>query len=160
MILPPGAIELCWQKSLLVVDDDPIACESVSSVAQAQGWSTTGVATFDQAAERLKSHEFDCIVAETTLAGATLEPFLRGMAAHGDILPVLIVSAAPAAETAALADLGQSLGLNMCYPIGKPIPLATLTSRLTRIEERLRDGIDSCCHMDCHWRKSARAADA
>jgi DNA-binding NtrC family response regulator len=157
--LHPEPLEVCWSTSLLVVDDDPAVKEIVCETADSVRWTSMTAATFAEAEQVLKEKEVSCIVCDVSIGEAGIGRFLRNLAAVGYTPPILIIGIGGDRALAEAADLGYHLGLNICYPIEKPLTSAKLAGRFERINKRLQDGIEGCCHRDCYWRRLAQAPD-
>ncbi|NVO17257.1 MAG: hypothetical protein HXX10_24790 [Rhodoplanes sp.] len=158
--LVPTPRRILWRNSVLVLDDDAASRRAISQFAATVGWAPVAVPTFADAEAMIETHNFDCIVSETTVGGRDVGEFFAALAALGCVIPVLIVGGAGRNVIDAAADLGYGLGLHVCYPIEKPLAISTLCDRLLRINKRVLDGHESCCHRDCHWRRSDRAPAA
>lgn len=154
--LIPTPRRVLWRNSVLVLDDDPSSRRTICTFAATVGWAPLAASTFAAAETMIGTHNVDCIVSETSVGQRDIAGFFEALAELGCTIPVLIVGTSNAAAEAA-ADYGYTLGLNVCFPIEKPVTVATLCSRLLRINRRVLDGIDSCCHRDCHWQRSGTA---
>lgn len=157
--LQPQPCETAWRRGLLVLDDDPAVRRHVCAIADRTGWAAIAAASFADGETLLGGENFDCIVTDLTVDGAPVAGFLRTLAELFCTAPVLLTGTGNRAHRFAAADFAWGIGLNACYPIGKPIVAAGLSGRLARIDERLQRGISGCCFRDCHWRKALEAPD-
>lgn len=158
--LRPEPCGQTWKRGLLVIDDDPAVCRTVCAIADRTGWAAVAAARFTDAETLLGTENFDCIITDLSVDGAPVAGFLRTLANLCYTAPVLLIGTGNRAHRFAAADFAWGLGLNTCYPIGKPLVAAGLSGRLARIGGRLQDGIVGCCFADCHWRKAVEAPDA
>jgi DNA-binding response OmpR family regulator len=155
--LHPEPLEVCWRKSLLVIDDDPASREVVCHLAESTGWVSTTASSFAEAEHILGEQDVDCVICDLSVGGTEVVNFLRDLAEAGHTLPVLIIGAGDREALDEAGDAAYGLGLNTCYPIAKPLATEKLAIRLARIQRRLCDGIDGCCHRDCYFRRLPQA---
>jgi DNA-binding response OmpR family regulator len=153
--LRPQPTDTLWRRGILVLDDDAIARRTICAIADRAGWASITAPSFAEAESLLGTENFGCIVTDVTVEGIPVDGFLHTLADLCYTAPVLLVGAGGAALRNAAADLAFRLGLNICHPIAKPIELATLAIRLSRIDTRLQAGFTGCCSRDCHWHKAA-----
>lgn len=151
--------ETLWRRGILVLDDDAAVRRTICAIADRAGWASITAPSFAEAEALLGAENFGCLVTDVTIEGLPVDGFLRTLADICYTAPVLLVGAGGPAVRSAAADLAYRLGLNTCHPIAKPIELATLAIRLSRIETRLQAGLTGCCSRDCHWRKAETAPD-
>ncbi|RAI33789.1 hypothetical protein CH340_11160 [Rhodoplanes serenus] len=138
---------------MLVLDDEAAVRRTICAIADRAGWAAITATSFVDAETLLGVENFGSIVTDITIAHAPVEDFLRTLAEIGYTAPVLLTGAGDASRLGAVADFAYDLGLNTCFPIAKPLALATLASRLARIDSRIERGFAGCCFRDCHWRK-------
>jgi DNA-binding response OmpR family regulator len=153
--LEPKPTDTLWRRGILVLDDDAAARRTICAIADRAGWASITAPSFSEAETLLGTENFGCIVTDVAVEGVPVDGFLHTLADLCYTAPVLLLGAGGAALRNAAADLAYRLGLNTCHPIAKPIELATLAIRLSRIDSRLQAGISGCCSRDCHWHRAA-----
>jgi EAL domain-containing protein (putative c-di-GMP-specific phosphodiesterase class I) len=85
---------------ILLVDDDPQLLRGFARVLVGAGYEVVTMDDAEQASEALKTKSFDAIVSDISMPGMNGMQFLRAAREHDLEVPVLLVTGAPAVETA------------------------------------------------------------
>jgi DNA-binding response OmpR family regulator len=112
------------------VDDDPGILDVVSYALQGEGFDVE-TATDTQDAERALEQAFDVVVLDVMLPGGSGTDLCRRLRAHGDVVPVLMLTARDA-ET----DLVVGLEAGADDYVTKPFSTAELVSRVRAMLRR------------------------
>lgn len=89
---------------ILIVDDEESLRLTFEKFLKRQGYDTViGVSSFDEATAALKAHEFDLIISDIVLRGASGIDLLRQVKESGHQCPVVMITGYPNIETAAEA---------------------------------------------------------
>lgn len=148
--LRPRPLEVYFQRSLLVLEDDPSLRDLVCEIAGGLGWKTECLGDFFAPQDQLYQGHFDCIVSHVSLKRRQITPLLRFMSEWRIWVPLVIIGRDKRTNDAA-AEIAFRMGLGVCYPLETPLDSGLLRGRLARIDERLSDGFEGCCSRDCHW---------
>ncbi|WP_019948932.1 response regulator transcription factor [Hymenobacter aerophilus] len=117
---------------LLLVEDEPALRNTLVDYLRQSSYVCEVAGSFEQALEKIKLYDYDCVVLDLTLPGAGNGlDLLRTLKADGSRAGVLIVSA-----RAALDDRLTGLDLGADDYLTKPFHLAELNSRLRAIIRR------------------------
>jgi EAL domain-containing protein (putative c-di-GMP-specific phosphodiesterase class I)/CheY-like chemotaxis protein len=97
----PGAVES--RGRILVVDDEPLVVEVHARILQRQGFEAVSAANGELAIEHLRRSTFDAVVSDISMPGMDGIQLLRAVRDLELDLPVILITALPAIETAAKA---------------------------------------------------------
>jgi DNA-binding NtrC family response regulator len=118
---------------LLVIEDTAVHLSILRKIAAQAGFATTGVSSFEAAAQVVKALKFACITLDLNLgekSGNDLLKLLSDMNYRG---PLLIISAEDAHTRDVSARAGRILSLNVYPPFSKPVDLTALRQTLRQI---------------------------
>jgi EAL domain-containing protein (putative c-di-GMP-specific phosphodiesterase class I) len=100
---PPSSGQLPIRRSpgrVLIADDEPMLLRGLSRVLSRAGFDVVTVSDGRQAADLLTTQEFDAIVSDISMPGMNGIQLLRAARERDLDVPVLLVTGAPAVETA------------------------------------------------------------
>jgi len=117
---------------VLIVDDDPQMLRVYERILRAAGFALERAADGRAAAEAVRRGHFDVIVSDIDMPGLDGIGLLRAVREHDLDLPVVLVTASPAVETAV-----QALEWGALRYLIKPVAAAELT-KVTRHAAQLR----------------------
>lgn len=83
------------RRSVLIVEDDGAIRRAISDLLSDEGYSVVAVGDVRAARLVLARHEVSAVVLDWCLENDTAEPILRGLAASGAPVAVVLVSATP-----------------------------------------------------------------
>lgn len=79
-------------RTVLVVDDEPIVCKAISRLVKSEGHDTVMALTYSDALAQLETSEFDLITLDMRLAGKHGNDLLAEMDKRNIETPVIILS--------------------------------------------------------------------
>jgi DNA-binding NtrC family response regulator len=118
---------------LLAIDDSGPHLSIVCKIATQVGFVATGADSVAQASRLLQQRTFDCITLDLSLGERSGIEILELLAAMKCRTPIVVISGSGNAMCAETVGIANSLDLNLCPPIPKPINLAVLRGVLTQI---------------------------
>lgn len=110
---------------VLLVEDDRSLGETLQNWLQLDGYAVDWVMRGDLADTALRTHSYDCVVLDRGLPRLSGESLLAALRAHGNAVPVLIVTARDT-----LADRIAGLDLGADDYLVKPFDLEELSARM------------------------------
>ncbi len=119
---------------LLVIDDDTVHRMVICKIAANTGYEVFGVASYEDAARRIREHQYDCITLDLSLGKHAGVEVLRDLRESKCKAPIIIISGAAEAISAETVKIGKSFALNIRNPIPKPVNLAALRQSLIDIK--------------------------
>jgi len=118
-------------RSILVVDDNPDALETLATLLNVLGTETVRQASSaEKALEIIKGEKFSLIVSDYRLEGMNGVEFLDQLRAQGNQTPVLLLSGAP--ETAAVIRATNHQHVDF---FGKPFQMSDFCDAVERLAE-------------------------
>jgi CheY-like chemotaxis protein len=116
-------------ESILVVEDNPIALKTLSTLLHALGAQTvTEAESAEKALEFLKTRSFSFILTDYRLGGMNGVQFLEELRASGNQTPVIVLSGAPD-KTGVM----RAATYNRVDFFGKPFHMDELTGAIDRL---------------------------
>jgi EAL domain-containing protein (putative c-di-GMP-specific phosphodiesterase class I) len=112
---------------VLVVDDEHALARSVARVLSGAGYTVTTVGDGAAGIEALKRSEFDVILSDIQMPGMSGVDLLRLVREHDLDVPVVLMTADPRVETAAMA-----VELGALQYLVKPVPIDVLRAAIER----------------------------
>ena len=109
---------------VLVVDDDAVHRIIICKLAIKAGLAPFEAGNCGDVVRLTTSDGFECATLDLSLGERAGTEVLRHFSICGFRAPIVIVSGSEADVTQHAFDLGQSLGLNMWEPLGKPVDLS------------------------------------
>src|SRR5687768_6877454 len=104
---PPPLFQLETKGCVLVVDDEPAVRRANMRVLQTAGYTVVEAADGSHAIEALRTREFDVVLSDITMPGMSGVQLLRNIRDIDPDMPVVLLTANPAMETAVEAvELG------------------------------------------------------
>jgi EAL domain-containing protein (putative c-di-GMP-specific phosphodiesterase class I) len=103
LVNPPSSGQLPIRRApgrVLIADDEPMLLRGLSRVLSRAGFDVVTVSDGRQAADLLTTQEFDAIVSDISMPGMNGIQLLRAARERDLDVPVLLVTGAPAVETA------------------------------------------------------------
>ena len=116
---------------LLIVEDEPALRNSLVEYLRLDGYVVEEAASYEQANEKIKLYQYDCVLLDLTLPDGNGLDVLRTLKADRSPAGVLIVSA-----RGALDDKVLGLELGADDYLAKPFHLSELSARLKAIIRR------------------------
>ncbi|MDQ3563729.1 MAG: response regulator transcription factor [Pseudomonadota bacterium] len=110
---------------VLLVEDDRSLGENLQNWLQLDGYAVDWVMRGDLADTALRTHSYDCVVLDRGLPRLSGDSLLAALRAHGNAVPVLIVTARDT-----LADRIAGLDLGADDYLVKPFDLEELSARM------------------------------
>jgi DNA-binding response OmpR family regulator len=129
----PGSLRL------LVIDDDNLHRMIICRVAGKAGYFPAGAASYDEAAQLIQDHVFDCITLDLSLGEHAGVELLRRLWVLGCKIPIIIISGCDQTVCGDAQKVAESLKLNVWDTLTKPVNLAELRDCLERLKAS-RDG--------------------
>jgi DNA-binding response OmpR family regulator len=120
---------------LLVIEDADVHLSILRKIAAQAGFATTGVNSFDAAANVVRKRSFDCITLDLNLGEKSGNDVLQLLSDLRCRAPLLIISAEDDRTREIAGRAGKILGLNVFPPLSKPVDLALLRQTLKQIGE-------------------------
>ena len=115
--------------SILVVEDNPVALKTLSSLLSALGAQTvTEADSAEKALEILKTESFSFILTDYRLGGMNGVQFIEQLRADGDQTPVIVLSGAPD-KTGVM----RAATYNRVDFFGKPFRMDELSDAMERL---------------------------
>lgn len=115
--------------SILVVEDNPVALKTLSTLLNALGAKTVREAeSAEQAMEFLKSEKFSVILTDYRLGGMNGVQFIEQLRAGGNQTPVIVLSGAPD-KTGVM----RAATYNRVDFFGKPFRMEELSGAIERL---------------------------
>ena len=115
--------------SILVVEDNPVALKTLSTLLNALGAKTVREAeSAEQAMEFLKSEKFSVILTDYRLGGMNGVQFIEQLRANGNQTPVIVLSGAPD-KTGVM----RAATYNRVDFFGKPFRMEELSGAIERM---------------------------
>jgi two-component system response regulator MprA len=115
-------------KRILVVDDEPMVCDSIKRMLEFDGHQVEMATSGQQALEVLQNAKFDLIMIDyrmPVMTGDKLAGLIKARAPH---LPILLISA-----TAQVLEQSQEPLAGVDLMISKPFPLEELREAIVRV---------------------------
>lgn len=126
-----SAIVAIDQKSVLIIDDDPILFETAAAMLRKRGFSETAYAADAKTAFMHLQSGFSAnlIILDLYLPDVDGVEILGDMRDHWSAIPILIVTSADASVRNAVLHLASAYGLDVRGAISKPLT----TEKLDRV---------------------------
>jgi len=118
-------------KTILIIDDDKVLCDSLAKGLRQNGFSTVTAASADAAMHIMDRMSFDAMVLDRMMPGTDGLTALRHWRARGIAMPVIMLTAMGGAEN---SIAGLSGGADDY--LAKPFALKELVLRLKNIMDR------------------------
>ena len=115
---------------LLIVDDEPDVAELIRFVAEEVGFAVRCVHSAHAFRESFRDAPPSAAVLDLVLPMEGGVELLRELGEGGCRVPILLVSGVDSAVLATAARIGESHGLDVRGPLGKPMPVAELDATL------------------------------
>jgi len=93
------------EKRILVVDDEPHVQEALRQLAAWGGFVADSASSGEEALARLAAQRFDVVVTDNRMAGISGVELAKAIKARWPLLPVVMFTAYPPAETSDSIDL-------------------------------------------------------
>ena len=131
------------QPHLLVVDDDPTLLRSVSRMLTQRGYAVTTASNGQFAVDLVHRHQFDAILSDIAMPQMDGIELLRNVRQHDLLVQVILITGAPAIDTAV-----QALEYGALHYLTKPVSNDELASvveravglyRLARVKQQAMD---------------------
>ena len=106
---------------VLLVDDEPTLLRGISRVLSERGYNVICECDGDSALSTFRSREFDVIVTDIAMPNMDGIQLLRQLREHDADVPVVLITGAPAVDTAV-----KALEYGAFHYLTKPIPLGSL----------------------------------
>jgi two-component system cell cycle sensor histidine kinase/response regulator CckA len=111
------------RKRILVVDDEPLVCESVCMLLTYEGHDVKTAASGEEALTKYTHAEFDVVITDFCMPGMKGDELSRALKERAPSTPVILLTAFPPARQPATIDL----------VLTKPFFLDTLREGLARV---------------------------
>jgi|GEM_PF-1970918 len=122
---------------LLVIDDDTVHRMIICKIGTNTGYDVFGVASYEDAARRIREQQFDCITLDLSLGKHAGVEVLRDLRESKCEAPIIIISGSTEAISAETVKVGKSFALNIRNPIPKPVNLSVLRQSLIDIKAQI-----------------------
>jgi CheY-like chemotaxis protein len=107
----------------LVVDDEPLVCESVAMLLAYEGHDVETACSGEEALVKHSQAEFDVVITDFSMPGMKGDELSRALKERAPTLPVILLTAFPPARPPVTIDL----------VLTKPFYVATLREGLARV---------------------------
>ena len=122
---------------LLVIDDDTVHRMVICKIGTNTGYDVLGVASYEDAAKRIREQQYDCITLDLSLGKHAGVEVLRDLRESRCEAPIIIISGSSEAVSTETIRIGKSFDLNIRNPIPKPVNLAALRQSLIDIKAQI-----------------------
>jgi EAL domain-containing protein (putative c-di-GMP-specific phosphodiesterase class I) len=127
---------------VLIADDEELVRGALARVLERAGFEVSVASDGDEAAAMAKAERFDVVVADVCMPGRSGVELLRELRDHDLDLPVILLTGAPALESAiAAVDLGAFTYLVKPVESARVIDVVTKASRLRHLAELKREAL-------------------
>lgn len=127
---------------VLIADDEDLVRGAMARVLERAGFDVTSAADGDEAAVLAKRERFDVVVADVCMPGRNGVDLLRELREHDNDLPVILLTGAPALETAiAAVDLGAFTYLVKPIESARVIEIVRKACKLRELAELKREAL-------------------
>lgn len=123
---------LCRERSIVIVDDDPVFCKTLGDILRARGFAVTKVTDHRRVVERLEA-EGQVVLLDMKLNGINGLQVLQEIRERYSRLPVILVTGYQEEMAAAIAA-ALKLGAYTCFY--KPLQIEALLHVLTQIQHQ------------------------
>ena len=120
---------------ILVVDDEPIVCDSIRWLLSYEGYAVTTARSADEASDLLSQHHFDVLITDYAMPGMSGAELALEVRKRLPKLPVILVTA----YAEMLGAWGADLSAVDCV-VSKPF-------RLEHLRKALTDAVNSVSTM-------------
>lgn len=137
---PKSLLEVALEANLhvLILEDDPIQMEVVSTTLRALGVNRIETCSEgNQALAVVRTYNPDLLVCDLTMPGMDGISFLRQVAAQGFLGNVIILSSVDSGVMKAAVSLARAYGLNLIAALSKPLQQDQLKHALTRQQQTM-----------------------
>ena len=129
---------------ILVVDDDALVLRTHRRMLENAGFTTQGAVDGEQALVEIGQHEFDAVLSDISMPGMTGIEMLKEVRRFNVDLPIVLVTGAPALETAVEAvEYGALKYLSKPVDYHELIATMTRAVRLYRFAQLKRKALDA-----------------
>lgn len=116
-----------FSKSILIVDDDPIAREVIAAVLSSKGrFQIVSVGEGAKAFELIQKQKFDLVCCDLNMPGFDGVELMMGLSRHSSNVPFVLVSAAAEPIFHSAEQLAKAVGLRLLGALRKPVKKETL----------------------------------
>ncbi len=126
---------MAFQKTILIVDDDPVILDSVTDIVRLAGYRTLGAGNGREALEVLEQHQPDVIVADVMMPEMDGNELYRAVRQNPAWLSIPFIFLTARGEK---ADIRRALSMGADHYLTKPFEpedlLVAIQSRLERID--------------------------
>jgi EAL domain-containing protein (putative c-di-GMP-specific phosphodiesterase class I) len=127
---------------VLIADDEDLVRNALARLLERAGFDVTTVADGEEAARVAKAERFDAVVADVCMPGQDGVGLLRELRDHDADLPVILLTGAPALESAiAAVDLGAFTYLIKPVESSRVIDVVSKACRLRELAELKREAL-------------------
>jgi len=125
---------------LLIVDDEPEACDLLRNVALDAGYDVVATLRAEEFKVAFAGSDADVIVLDLTLPGTDGIELLNYLAEMGTRARILIVSGYDEGIRRMAYAIGAARGLDMVGVLPKPVRIAELRGLLVQFKADVREG--------------------
>ena len=125
---------------LLIVDDEPEACDLLRNVALDVGYDVVATLRAEEFKVAFAGSDADAIVLDLTLPGTDGIELLNYLAEMGTRARILIVSGYDEGIRRMAYAIGAARGLDMVGVLPKPVRIAELRGLLVQFKADVREG--------------------
>lgn len=120
-------------RSLLVIDDDPSACDLIGTFAEKAGFIVECAGSLEDAKRALSARRYDCITLDLGIGNSSGVEVFRHVAALSGRCPIVVISGADKSVIDLAVAIGNMNELELLAPISKPIDFSKLKTALSSI---------------------------
>ena len=122
---------------LLVIDDDASICELLEKFGEKAGFATARAVSVDEATERLRESQFDCITLDLGLGEDSGVEVLKVLADMRIQAPIIIISGSQRSMRDFATAIGNNMHLVLQQHLAKPIDFAAFKRALADVKRKL-----------------------
>ena len=127
---------------VLIADDEELVCSAMARMLERAGFEVSTAKDGELAARMAKSERFDVVVADVCMPGGGGVELLRELREHDLDLPVILLTGAPALDSAiAAVDLGAFTYLVKPVESARVIDVVNKACRLRELAELKREAL-------------------
>jgi DNA-binding response OmpR family regulator len=130
-----GKVNCNETMKILIIEDEPEMAQSIAAYLAGENYHCEFGTTYDQALEKISSHEYDCILLDINLPGGSGMKILRELAKQNKQDGVIIISARNSLDD---KILGLQIGADDY--LAKPFHLPELAARIYSVIRRRNFG--------------------
>jgi CheY-like chemotaxis protein len=119
-----------WEKTILVVDDEPPLADTLATIFQRAGYTASAVYSCEEALSRIAASQPSLIISDVVMPGMNGIAFARTLRVSYPDCPILLFSGN--ADTQELLDAAQQEG-HVFEVLAKPVPPSQMLAKVAAL---------------------------